>query len=55
MEEVIEKLTEKSCAVATAISKIRFPADKLEEFFFQVLVVEGGGSMDSMASFFLCS
>lgn len=43
MEEVVEKLTEKICAIATAVSKIRFPADKLWEFFFQVLVVEGSG------------
>lgn len=44
MEEVVEKLTEKICAIATAVSKIRFPADKLWEFFFfHVLVVEGRG------------
>lgn len=33
MEEAVEKLTEKCCATAIALSKIRFPADKLQEFF----------------------
>lgn len=40
MEEVMEKLTKKNCVIATAVSKIKSPADKLWENFGALVCVK---------------